>query len=100
MNELAVSPVSSQSSRLAHSSTVSPNSRWPPARDQHPAPCEPLRLPSSTFPSEITTTPTPTLGLSGLRLSMNASFEPIIFPRPFFLYNSWIRLATSALQPV
>src|SRR5688572_15941182 len=59
-------PVSSRTSRAAHAWIDSPCSRWPPGYAYSPAPCEPLRLPSNSLPSRITSTPMPTRGRSSL----------------------------------
>src|SRR3972149_6009212 len=63
IRESACRPVSSASSLFAQSSTLSPNSRCPPAKAQLPIPRELFRLPNRTLPSLTTTIPTPTRGL-------------------------------------
>lgn len=71
-------PVSSRTSRAAHSSGDSPNSKWPPGRAKVPAPCEFRRFPmrnrglsASSWTDWRTKTPTPTLtmGTSGIMLN-------------------------------
>ena len=55
-------PNSSRTSRLAHSSSVSPNSKWPPADAHVFCPWDPLRSARRILPSLIIITPTPTSG--------------------------------------
>ena len=59
-------PNSSSTSRLPHSSSVSPNSKWPPADAHVLSPWDPLRSARSILPSLIIMTPTPISGRDSL----------------------------------